>query len=48
VRLDAERARERQQPLETVGAALREMMPFLKPVTIPEEEQIGAGARKNG
>ena len=28
--------------------APRQLMPFLKPVTIPEEEQIGAGARKNG
>jgi ketol-acid reductoisomerase len=33
-RFEAERAREREQPLERVGAALRQMMPFLDPVTI--------------
>jgi len=33
-KFDAERAREREQPIERVGAALRQMMPFLEPVTI--------------
>ena len=28
------RAREQSQPLEQVGAELREMMPFLKPVRV--------------
>ena len=28
------RMAEREQPLEQVGAALRQMMPFLDPVTI--------------
>jgi ketol-acid reductoisomerase len=33
-RFEADRRREREQPLEKVGATLREMMPFLDPVTI--------------
>jgi len=33
-KFDADRAREREQPIERVGAALRQMMPFLEPVTI--------------
>ena len=33
-KFEAERAREREQPIERVGAALRQMMPFLEPVTI--------------
>jgi ketol-acid reductoisomerase len=31
---NAERAREREQPIERVGADLRKMMPFLDPVTV--------------
>jgi len=42
------RREERAHQVEQVGAKLREMMPFLKPVTIPEEEAIGAGSRRNG
>ena len=34
--------------IEKVGAELRALMPFLKPVTITEEEAVGAGARQNG
>jgi ketol-acid reductoisomerase len=45
---EAKRREERAHQIEKVGAELRAMMPFLKPVTIPEEEAIGAGARKNG
>jgi ketol-acid reductoisomerase len=33
-RFEADRQRERDQPIERVGAALRQMMPFLDPVTI--------------
>jgi ketol-acid reductoisomerase len=35
----AERARQRAHPIETVGAALREMMPFLDPVTVDPQDQ---------
>jgi ketol-acid reductoisomerase len=45
---EGKRREERAHQIEKVGAELRAMMPFLKPVTIPEEEAIGAGARKNG
>ncbi len=45
---EAKRREERAHQVEQVGAQLREMMPFLKPVTIPEEEAIGAGSRRNG
>ena len=45
---EAKRREERAHQVEQVGAVLREMMPFLKPVTIPEEEAIGAGSRRNG
>ena len=45
---EGRRREERAHQIEKVGAELRAMMPFLKPVTIPEEEEIGAGARKNG
>ena len=45
---EAKRREERAHRIEDVGARLREMMPFLKPVTIPEEEAIGAGSRRNG
>jgi ketol-acid reductoisomerase len=45
---EATRRAERAHPIEQVGARLRPMMPFLKPVTISEEEVVGAGAPKNG
>ena len=45
---EGKRREERAHQIEIVGAELRALMPFLKPVTIPEEEAIGAGARKNG
>jgi ketol-acid reductoisomerase len=45
---ESKRREERAHQVEQVGAKLREMMPFLKPVTIPEEEAIGAGSRRNG
>jgi ketol-acid reductoisomerase len=44
---EAKRREERGHQVERVGAELREMMPFLKPVTIPEEEAVGAGSRRN-
>ena len=44
---EGKRREERAHQIEKVGAELRAMMPFLKPVTIPEEEAIGAG-RQNG
>ena len=45
---EGKRREERALQIEKVGAELRALMPFLKPVTIPEEAEIGAGARKNG
>ena len=45
---DRQRRAERAHQIERVGAELRALMPFLKPVTIPEEEQVGAVARQNG
>jgi ketol-acid reductoisomerase len=45
---EAQRKTERAHVVEQVGARLRPMMPFLKPVTIAEEEVVGAGAPKNG
>jgi len=33
-RFEADRRREREQPIERVGAALRQMMPFLDPVVV--------------
>jgi ketol-acid reductoisomerase len=45
---DGKRREERSQRIEKVGAELRAMMPFLKPVTISDEEVVGAGARRNG
>ena len=43
-------AREARAPhqIEKVGAELRALMPFLSPVTITDEETVGAGARQNG
>jgi ketol-acid reductoisomerase len=40
---DAKRREERAHIIEKVGADLRALMPFLKPVTIREEEAVGAG-----
>jgi ketol-acid reductoisomerase len=34
----ADRVKERQHPIEEVGAKLRAMMPFLDPITAPKEE----------
>jgi ketol-acid reductoisomerase len=45
---EARRREERVHPVEQVGAGLRELMPFLKPVRIADEEAVAAGtARKN-
>jgi ketol-acid reductoisomerase len=45
---NGKRREERSQRIERVGADLRAMMPFLKPVTISDEEVVGVGARRNG
>jgi ketol-acid reductoisomerase len=45
---NARRREERAHQIEKVGAELRSLMPFLKPVTITEEETVGAGTRQNG
>jgi ketol-acid reductoisomerase len=45
---EATRRQERSHRIEKVGAELRALMPFLKPVTITDEETVGAGARQNG
>jgi ketol-acid reductoisomerase len=45
---EATRRAERGDRIEKVGAELRALMPFLKPVTITEEDVVGAGARRNG
>ena len=42
------RRQERASRIETVGAELRALMPFLKPVTIANEDVVGAGAPRNG
>jgi ketol-acid reductoisomerase len=42
------RREERAHVIEKVGAELRALMPFLKPVTIADEEAVGAGPRQNG
>jgi ketol-acid reductoisomerase len=39
---EAQRARERAHPIEQVGARLRAMMPFLRPVTTPPSGQEAA------
>ena len=44
----AAHARSASHQIEKVGAELRALMPFLKPVTITDEETVGAGARQNG
>jgi ketol-acid reductoisomerase len=45
---EAERRKERAHRIEQVGAELRNLMPFLRPVVIKDEEVVGAGARQNG
>jgi ketol-acid reductoisomerase len=45
---NAQRRHERSLRIEKVGAELRALMPFLRPVTITDEETVGAGAPKNG
>jgi len=42
------RRTERAARIEKVGAELRALMPFLKPVTISEGDVVGALARQNG
>jgi ketol-acid reductoisomerase len=44
---EARRKEERAHLIEKVGADLRALMPFLKPVTIAEDEAVGAGARRH-
>ena len=45
---ESTRRAERASRIEKVGAELRSLMPFLKPVTIADEDVVGAGARQNG
>ena len=45
---EATRKRERVHQIEKVGAQLRGMMPFLRPVTITDEEVNGATVSQNG
>ena len=45
---EGRRREERVHVIERVGADLRALMPFLKPVTITNEDAVGAGARPNG
>ena len=45
---EEQRRVERAQTIERVGAELRALMPFLKPVRISDEDVVGAGARKDG
>ena len=45
---EATRKAARSQQIERVGAELRALMPFLKPVSVPELEGAGAGTNKNG
>jgi ketol-acid reductoisomerase len=45
---EAERKKERGHIIEKVGANLRAMMPFLRPVTITDDDVVGSGAAKNG
>jgi ketol-acid reductoisomerase len=40
---EARRREERAHAVEQIGSGLRELMPFLKPVRIAEEEAVGAG-----
>jgi ketol-acid reductoisomerase len=45
---EQKRREERAHVIEKVGAELRALMPFLKPVKIADEEVVGVGARQNG
>jgi ketol-acid reductoisomerase len=45
---EGRRREERGHEIERVGADLRALMSFLKPVTIPNEDAVGAGAKKKG
>jgi ketol-acid reductoisomerase len=45
---DRRRQEERSHAIEKVGAELRALMPFLKPVSIEDEAVVGAGTRQNG
>jgi ketol-acid reductoisomerase len=45
---DAQRRQERQHRVEKVGAELRALMPFLRPVTITDEETVGVGSPQHG
>jgi len=44
---EGQRRTERALRIEKVGAELRALMPFLRPVTITEDDVVGAGARPN-
>jgi len=45
---EAERRKQRGHIIENVGARLRALMPFLRPVTITEEDVVGTATRQNG
>ena len=45
---EGRRREERAHVIERVGADLRALMPFLKPVTITDGDAVSAGARPNG
>jgi len=45
---DAQRRKERAHIIENVGARLRALMPFLRPVTITDEDVVGTATRQNG
>jgi ketol-acid reductoisomerase len=45
---EGRRREERGDQIERVGAELRGLMPFLKPVSVQELEGVGAGTRQNG
>ena len=45
---EATRKAERGHIIEKVGARLRGLMPFLRPVTITDDDVVGFGAPKNG
>src|SRR5262249_46387021 len=45
---EGQRKKERGHIIENVGARLRSLMPFLRPVTITDEDVVGSGAQKNG
>ena len=45
---EGERKKERGHIIEKVGAGLRAMMPFLRPVTITDDDVVSSAASKNG